>query len=373
MSNDTLLVVATSGRMLAQSARRAGLQPLVIDLFADQDTRKLAAEVRALRHLGPGQISPVIDYFINRFGVRDVVYGSGIETCPESLELLNNKLNIKGNTLERLRPLLDKKKFFYCLAELGIHYPEVSFNPVKNGNGWLIKPFKGEGGSGIEHQEDADRTGLDLQFREISRHSYWQRYIQGVPMSALFLANGEKAQIVGFNRQWTRKGSFLFSGVMSRAFLPLEQQEIVRGWLEVVVPLFVLKGLNSLDFIWDGSRCWLLEINPRPSASMMLYDDRFSRGLLFEHINTCNGRSFNSGQITYDIKAFQILYSERERRIPAGMQWPDWSLDRPAEGTLIRKDRPICSMIASGRSPREVCNQLQTRQQILINTLKGSK
>lgn len=373
MSNDTILVVATSGRMLAQSARRAGLNPIVIDLFNDQDTRELAADVRKVHHLGPAQISPVIDYYINRYGVRDVVYGSGVETCSGSLDLLAKKLGLKGNTIENLRPLLDKKQFFKWLTKLGIHYPEVSINSVKKGKDWLMKPLVGEGGFGIKHQKRSDQAGVSVNCGDIANHIYWQRHIDGIPMSVLFLANGKKAQIFGFNQQWTRGGGFVFSGVINQAVLPSHHKKLIQGWVGDLVSVFALKGLSSLDFIWDGDRCWVLEVNPRPSASMILYDDDFAKGLLFEHINACNGGSFHAVNKTGDVRACQILYSERERRIPADIHWPEWSMDRPAAGTLIRKDHPICSIIATGSRPQEVENKLQARQQIMINKFKGNK
>ncbi len=373
MSNDTILVLAASGRMLAQSARRAGLNPLVIDLFGDQDTRELAAEVHSVHHLGPAQISTVIDHYIDRYGVRDAVYGSGVETCPGSLELLEQKLNLHGNEPEPLIPLLDKKQFFKWLTKLGIDYPEVSFDRDMKGSGWLMKPLAGEGGSGIKHQKSTDRSGAGALGGGLENPTYWQRHVDGVPMSALFLSNNKNVRILGFNRQWTLRGSFVFSGVMNRACLPKRYKSLFLRWIEQLVQVFDLKGLNSLDFIWDGNRCWILEINPRPSASMVLYDDEFDKGLLFEHIKACNGHSFNTGYRSGGVKACQILYLETEQRVPVGIKWPDWSMDRPAEGALIGKNHPICSIIASGSRTSDVYNQLQERQEIMINKFKGNK
>lgn len=43
MSNQlAVLIAAISGRALAQSAQRGGYQPLVVDLFGDQDTLQVA-------------------------------------------------------------------------------------------------------------------------------------------------------------------------------------------------------------------------------------------------------------------------------------------------------------------------------------------
>ena len=189
-------------------------------------------------------------------------------------------------------------------------------------------------------------------------------------MSALFLADGKKVQIIGFNQQWTRPGSYIFSGVMNQAALPDEQKKLVEVWVKKLVSTFSLIGLNGLDFIWNGDRCWVLEINPRPSASMILYDGYFAKGLLFEHLNACNGKLANSGYVKNNIKACHIFYSEIEQRIPAAIHWPEWSMDRPVAGALIRTNHPICSIIASGNRPQEVYKKLKARQQIMINILE---
>jgi predicted ATP-grasp superfamily ATP-dependent carboligase len=51
-----LLIVGASGRAAAASARRAGFDPYVIDLFADADTRRLAETVRCPIERYPGAI-----------------------------------------------------------------------------------------------------------------------------------------------------------------------------------------------------------------------------------------------------------------------------------------------------------------------------
>ena len=48
VTGDTVLIAAFSGRALAQSARRAGYEPLVADAFGDLDTRDAATAFRAI-------------------------------------------------------------------------------------------------------------------------------------------------------------------------------------------------------------------------------------------------------------------------------------------------------------------------------------
>jgi len=50
-----LLAVASSGRMLAQAAKKLGYQVLVIDLFADLDTQIYATDFIKLPSLAVGR------------------------------------------------------------------------------------------------------------------------------------------------------------------------------------------------------------------------------------------------------------------------------------------------------------------------------
>ena len=100
----SLLIAAVSGRALAQSARRAGLTPLVADFFADADTqeaahacRKLAATsnagcageacCRALEALAAAAPSPILG----------IVYGAGFEDRPELLTPIAERWPLLGN------------------------------------------------------------------------------------------------------------------------------------------------------------------------------------------------------------------------------------------------------------------------------------
>ena len=367
MSHNQILIIASSGRMLAQSALRAGLVPFVIDLFADQDTQYLAKSHQVLNSLGAVELVPAVNYFQSRFNLSNVVYGSGLEGYPESIDFLGTKLNLLGNSASVFRQMLDKKFFFNVLEKLAIPFPEVVFSVPKNQHNWLLKPLYGEGGMGIKL---ADNTPTE------EKNIYWQRHIDGIPMSVLFIADGKNARIIGFNRQWTTaldaRQHFVFAGAINQVELPEVEKSKLEHWLVALVPVFLLKGINCLDFIWDGVKSWILEINPRPSASMMLYDADFAKGLLHEHIQGCAGSIEENRHIAKKTKAFEILYADGDLQVPDDIAWPKWSLNQPAAGCLIRTKQPICSIIASGNCPRHVMDKLRMRKRIIINEINKS-
>ena len=357
-----LLIIANSGRMLAQAAVEAGFKPLVIDLYADLDTQKYATDYQQVSDLSLSNLEPVIAEFIRQYAVTAVVYGSGFEQYPASLAYLMQKFTVWGNSTDSFVKTQDKPEFFNVLTQLDIPYPTVSFNPpVKDEHDWLIKPLQGQGGLGISHYSpnDTNKTGV-----------YWQQFILGAAHSVLFLANCQSAQIIGFNTQWVDHTHniepFIFSGVINKTDLSDAQQKVVVQWLQKLVPVFSLKGLNSLDFIATEHALYVLEINPRPSASMQLYD----ADLLTRHINSCRGE-LSPLPTEAHYTAYQIVYAPYDLNIPEAFKWPEDCADLPKVGVTCRKGQPICSIIAHHEQAHLLKDALKIKQHNLIKGLNS--
>lgn len=363
LGQDTVLVVAGSGRMLAQAAKSAGLKPLVIDLFGDLDTQAYAEDFRQVTSLAEPDLAPAVDYFIKHYAVAHVVYGSGFECHQESLYYLNNRLIMLGNAPDVFAAQLDKPAFFSVLDRLNIPYPEVVFDKPDCAGGWLLKPMRSQGGLGIKRYLVDDDEIAPV---------YWQKFQAGAACSALFLADGRQVQVIGFNSQWPIRLSgnqeFAFSGVINSVDLADRHKIEIMDWLKRMVLAFGLKGLNSLDFIHADGCSYVLETNPRPSASMQLY----SQDLLTRHIQTCIGgqlpdyRSARLPQVGY-----QIVYAGHDLIIPDHFEWPSWCMDLPKPGNMCRAGQPICSIIAHQKNSQSVAEQLLAKQQFIINKLEG--
>jgi uncharacterized protein len=356
-----VLIVASSGRMLAQAARRAGYKPFVIDLYADRDTCLYAQETLLVTSLALHHIVPTLEVFFTRIPLSHVIYGSGFEDHPESLAYLANRLTVLGNPPDVFANILNKKYFFSTLNQLSIPYPYVAFTePKKSSNAWLTKPLQGHGGLGIQHYRQTEND---------SSLVYWQHYIEGTSHSVLFLADGANLQIIGFNNQWSVQSGlhdFIFSGISNAGNVPDQHKASVATWLAKIVCAFALKGLNSLDFICTADSCYVLEINARPPASMQLYDD----SLFVGHIETCLGRlTAPPTLLSQHYKAYQIIYAGYDTQIPTNFAWPPWCMDLPNDGAIIHTGEPVCSIIASHKQSQQIMQQL-----VIISQLdKGIK
>ncbi|MGR9013548.1 MAG: ATP-grasp domain-containing protein [Gammaproteobacteria bacterium] len=358
-----VLIVADSGRMLAQAARNIGLKPLVIDLFADLDMQNYAEDFRRVKSLAESDLAASVEYFIERYAVTRVIYGSGFECHPQSLYYLNSRLMLLGNHPDTLARQLDKQVFFSTLDQLSVPYPEVAFSAPGCADGWLLKPMQGQGGAGIKRFQADDAVMASM---------YWQKFQSGTPHSVLFVADGKQPQVIGFNRQWsarlTESQEFAFSGVINSCDLSDVDKAVVTDWLTRMVPAFALKGLNSLDFIYKNACSYVLEINPRPSASMQLYDE----DLLSRHIKACTGKGLINAVDSkmQPLLGYQIVYAKCDLIVPERFEWPEWCMDTPVAGSFFRTGQPICSIIAHQNESGSVAKQLLIKQQYIISQLE---
>jgi predicted ATP-grasp superfamily ATP-dependent carboligase len=102
----------------------------------------------------------------------------------------------------------------------------------------------------------------------------------------------------------------------------------------------------------DGD-CRVLEINPRPSATMALYDDDFDQGLLALHIAACHGELPPLARHTGPIRALRIVYSQSATSIPVGFHWPEGCADIPNPGATIEAGQPLCSLVVQTDNRQE--------------------
>lgn len=346
--------------MLARSAARYGLRPVVLDLYADTDTRQHAA---AWAQIPPGSIgfepaallaaaarlAPAAQGYA-------LAYGSGLDLAPDLLERLSLGRQVYGNSPETLRLVKSPAAFFNLLDRLAIPYPDTRFEPPSDPRGWLVKPGCGEGGKGV---------GFCAQFSRAGAGGYYQRHLPGPPRSALFLADGANARLIGFNTLWTASlpgQPFLFAGAVNRTDLSPAQCAQLSAYLARLTQAAGLKGLNSLDFMLDeAGTCRVLEINPRPSATLGLYDADFPEGLLARHLRACRGELGAPWHPGVTARAFRVWFAGHELTVPESLDWPAWCADRPPAGTLIRAGEPVCSVEAEGVDRSAAERQLRQR------------
>lgn len=359
-----LLIVSLHARSLAQSARRGGHAVSVADLYDDVDTRSFADQSKRMMQKNGGFDADKLIDEVNGFcpPPAGLVTGSGFENDPALLTLLAQGREFYGNTGEAVRRVKDPATFFPLLDKLSIPHPETL--PVRPAmpQGWVMKRVGGHGGTHIQPADRAALPGAD---------SYFQRVQEGSNCSVLFLANGKKARIVGFNEQFTTNqlGSpYWYAGAVNRAvMLQCVRCDIVRK-LDSLVTVCDLVGLNSIDFITAGENYWVLEVNPRPTATMDLYDDDFPTGLFDWHLRACRGELPGNSPVG-KVRAHGVVYAEHTLRLQPRYQFPAWCTDIPEPGSEFIPGAAVCMVHAEGSSTNEVKRLLEQRLSLMQRSL----
>jgi predicted ATP-grasp superfamily ATP-dependent carboligase len=347
-----LLVVSASGRALAQSAARSGRAVVVLDLFNDLDVRTMALASRcvasrsgkfdARRLLAAAQMLCPPD----RCG--GLVYGSGFEARTGLLAQLARGRTLLGNHPDTIARIKDPVQFFGLLDALGIAHPETQLHPPANACGWLVKRGGGAGGSHVQPARARHRARAQR---------YFQRWQEGRTLSVLFAADGHRARIIGCNEQWTagiaQCAPYCYGGAASGISLPVGTSARIASLIDQLVAATGLIGLNGLDFILEAhGEPQVLEINPRPPATIELYDADFAQGLLAVHLCACAGDLPPVSQ-RGTARAHAIVYATHALRVPADLNWPAWCTDIPPAGSFIGAGAPVCSVHAESRSSAE--------------------
>ena len=412
MDRPAVLIAAASGRALAASARRAGYAPLVIDYFADQDTIASAqAYVRLAHGLDRGMYAPEVIAGLQRLSEQQdpcgVVWGSGFEDRPSLLRDIVQCWKLIGNgadVVEHVKhPLLLAKLCRSC----DIPYPDTQMDRPDDPRGWLIKRIGGAGGTHIRDAEaltsprsrgevdarsaagegaspstqtrgEAPSPGLlrnptsprkrgEVEIREAA--FYYQRRVAGDPISVLVLADGRKGLILGFSTQWSspsRAHPFRYGGAVRPAPLLPDVAEALSQTVQRLTALTGLVGLNSFDFLIDDGTFHLLEINPRPGATMDICEPTGSLSLFALHVDACAGRLPDRAPVLDGAAASTVVYATADIPQRPSLDWPDWSADRPIAGSSISAQSPLCTVLASAATAGEARELVELRARTIL-------
>lgn len=366
-----ILIAAISGRALAESARRGGYVPLVTDFFGDQDTLLIAdAYVRLNGELAQGieerAVVGALEKLCERRRPVGIVCGTGFERRPQILQILAERWRLFGNDAKTVATVKNPATLSSLCADLAIPFPQWSLSKPSAPAEWLAKRQGGAGGSHIRPAQQAHRARGDI---------YYQRRVLGDPVAALFLADGERAGILGFSTQWsspTPHLPFRYGGAVRPATLAPSTAKSLSTVVDRLARALALVGLNSADFLVDRERFWLLEINPRPGATLDIFEP--PEGSLFAmHMAACRGTLPAAPRYPEGARASAIVYAENDIPSVPALDWPDWTADRPAAGSTIKAGQPLCTVYAQGAATEAAKAIADQRREMVLAWASGRK
>ena len=373
-------VAGLSARMLAQSAARAGLRVVALDVFGDRDTRE-ASELWF--DIGGGSLTIDGARLVDTLGrvarlphMLGWIDGSGLEPFVAQLSRARGLPRFIGNPVEASAAVREPQRFFPLLDALHIPHPEVSFTRPVAPQGWLLKRADGCGGIHIEPATASRDSPVPAQ-------AYFQRLRSGRSLSALFIGARGSARVLGFAEQSTcTMGNlrFVHAGSLGPIDLPPRIAARVQDAIEALCARTGLTGINSCDFLLDGEAFELLEINARPSSTMTLYETSsphaWPRGLLACHIDACRyGRlppetlapaPWRAGQ--------QVLFAPHPFTVSqdfsdACLRDPNCR-DVPMPGAWIEAGQPVCTLLVRATSVDAVRHALKRQRALVLQRIE---
>jgi uncharacterized protein len=365
---DSILIAAISGRALAQSARRGGYQPLVADFFGDQDTLQAAKDHCRLpgalaRGIEEEGLFNALEALAARHHPTGIICGSGFEDRPQLLGRIAERWPLFGNGAAVVAKVKNPATLSTLCGEAAIPVPDFCWEKPSPAAGWLAKRRGGSGGAHIKPAEQATRAAV-----------YYQRKVPGIPISALFLSDGASATVLGFSSQWNLPAAgkpYRYGGAVQPAALQTHIAALLVGAVGRLSAATALVGLNSADFIVDGERFWLLEINPRPGATLDIFESE-PTSLFSLHMSACSGLLASAPRYCGPARAAAIVYAEDDIASFPTLEWPDWSADRPQPGSAMKAGEPLCTVFACAADVTRARAQTEDRRkQVLAWVVQG--
>jgi uncharacterized protein len=360
-----ILVVALSGRALASAAHRAGERVVVLDAYADCDTKKLADRAIVLPRTATGFDTTALLATVSELApaVRGLVYGAGFEHDPALLARLGRKIPLLGNPPETLALVKHPERFAALLQRLHLPHPATTLTAPENDRDWLRKRIGGSGGSHIAALSDATAAPGD----------YFQRRVVGAPLSALFVADGVGARVLGLSEQWVAAAAnapFRYGGCAGPVRPPAPLAAAIAEACDAITRAVGLVGLNSIDLLVAGDAFHIIEINPRPGATLDIFDGLGGRSLWRLHLAGVGGRLPPARSLARRAaRAAAIVYARSALDVPHAVTWPEWTADRGGGGSRVAAGEPVCTVRAAATSAAAARRLAQRRAGEILTRL----
>ncbi len=329
MERKRYLIVGSNVRNIAESARKAGFDVYALTKHCDADLRIYAEKVF--------EISDDSQEWVRKRALElseelnaEIVWASGYE-------------ELQGKSVKRV---VNKRRFYAELDRIGIDYPEL----LSDGERGILKPEKGGGGEGVRVAEREERGHI------------LQRFIPGTPCSVSVISTGSEAKGIAVNRMLVGVKEFNATGFRYCGNITPFRTDMAERMVRIAEELalhFELRGNIGVDFVL-ADRPYVLEINPRFQGSLDAIEWACDCNLFRMHVLALEGRLSECRVRRFGGRV--VVFASRDLRVKASPVGNPFFADVPGRGEVYRRDDPLVSVLASGKSEKDVMEKLVARK-----------
>ncbi len=349
-----LLIIGASARAAASSARRQQLPVVAADLFADADLTAICPVTRL------NDLSDELLDVMKQSNAAAWMYCGGLENRPRLVDLLSEQCPLLGNDGRTIRQIRNPNIWTKAIEQHHLTIPKTRITPPECKEGWLRKPRRSGGGIGVGRFVGKPRRG-----------DYYQQYLPGLPISALFVGGNKSARLVGICQQlvgekWCGAKGFLFSGAIGPWKVEDGISDQLRRIGSVLANEFSLRGLFGIDAILSEGDVATVEINPRYTASAEVLEMSSGVNMVGLHLAACGEfeASLPVPDFPSNCRGKAILYATKDVVFKSEFLTnldTKWTADIPVDGTPIGCGEPLMTLFGEAASPDQVLRCLEQR------------
>lgn len=369
MPASDLFIIGAATRATVEMALRAGLTPGSFDTYADQDLTQRAPFLRrttfaeGLPSIAPAEFQAIV-------GQTPWLYTGPLENAPDWLEQAAQTTTLWGNIADTCRAVRDIFKLQEFIrsqkSEIAVPETRLAHDPPACLGDWLFKPHHGTGGWNIVEARKWQSAKPTLSAEPPA--GYLQKRTTGACYGATVASDTHEAVVLGLCRSMHGAPGRPFAYAGSEG--PVQSHDVQKllpdltRLARLLCREFGLRGLWNIDLVFEPrKRRWsLLEVNPRPSASMELLELASQKSIFTLHQMIFEGRHEWLGrakqvadqiaQVTLPIRKKVIYTSSKFRTTEDSIPYFDHDLwnstrycDLPWPNTIIEAGEPLMTLI----------------------------
>ena len=365
---EQLLIVGGTARAAAHSAKRAGFAPLALDRYGDADLLAVCQTHCEIRHITEAcQAAP-------QFAGIPWIFTGPVENYADVVASLCDISPLLGCSAAAVRSVRDPFRVAQALRAASLLAPQVVCGEELPRRGkWLRKPVFSSGGARI--------APIALDGREPlsdGQATYLQQRIAGLTCGATFVADGNRAKLIGVCEQligesWTGCSGFHYAGSIGPLDLSVAQRRQLVCVGNCLAQNFRLRGLFGVDVILNADGVWPVEVNPRYTASVEILERALSFAGIAAHVTACRAEKLPEippvrsdvvcgKAIVYATRQFTVSSTDARTLLDSNdANSAPRIADLPKPGTTIRTGQPVVSVFADGGCMAEVKDRLRER------------